>query len=279
MFDRWRWIINNAVLNVVSSDIHVHGDDFHTFNRLYPFHVMSYIKEGYAEATVGDNLYPHKSGQLLLIPPQVRHDHYIPNSGVKTTFLWWHFTLTIGGAVDILRFLNPSAVIDVSNAIGFETAFTQYMVLERHSTSVPSIIMKRAKGLEVIAYLMESLLENHQDQSRVLSRIPDTFFEIFKRIVDKPEEQISLSDMSKQYFMNATYISNRFKELFGITPIKLKHDLLTERAKGLILSNNYPLSEIARELGFPNQSSFCRFFTTNAGLPPGRYRQSQLSGD
>lgn len=274
MVNRWEWLISNATLEVVDFNIHFRGGEFCEKNRVFPFYVMSYVKEGHAEATFQNQVFQHFPGTLLIIPPGVRHAHCVPEGAPKTTFLWWHFNLTIGGVLDIMRLINPPNILHVKNIAVFEDVFVQYVALYSQKQTIPNIIMKRAKGLEVMAYLLENILSAVPDQNLLLPGIPDSFFEILMLLAEHPENNISLNDLSERYYMNPTYISNRFKKLFGMTPIKLQHNLLIGRAKSLLTGEGKAITSIASELGFPDVSSFTRFFTKREGISPTQYKDS-----
>lgn len=274
MVNRWEWLISNATLDVVDFNIHFRGGDFCEKNRVFPFYVMSYVKEGRAEATFHNQVIQHLPGTLLIIPPGVHHAHCVPAGAPNTMFLWWHFNLTIGGVLDIMRLISPPNCLHVKNTGAFEDVFVQYVDLFSQKPTIPNIIMKRAKGLEVMAYLLENILSAVPDQNLHLPGIPDAFFEMLMMLTEHPETNVSLKELSERYYMNPTYISNRFKRLFGMTPIKLQHNLLIARAKSLLSGEGKGVSCIASELGFPDVSSFTRFFTKREGISPTHYRDS-----
>lgn len=237
-----------------------------------PFYVMSYIKDGMAEANLEGETVCTPPGSLLLIPPFVQHDHYMPKGAQPTTFLWWHFTLTIDGGLDIMRFINLPSTVAIKNSLAFESIFYQYVDLYHRRKSISTHIFRRAKGLEVLAYLFENILDAVPEHDRRMHDIPDAFFDIMMNIVEHPEARVSLTKMADKYYMNATYISNRFKKLFGVTPIRLQHSILTNKAKALLNAQDVSVSEVATQLGFQDVSSFTRFFTDRAGCAPSVYK-------
>lgn len=269
--DRWEWLINNASLDILEFDVTVH-DTFRITDRVLPLYMMSYVKEGMAEAKIGKERFRTPPGSLILIPPYVHHDHYMPEGAPRTTFLWWHFSLTIDGSVDIMRFINLPHTVQIQNSLVFENIFYQYVELYKKQGSIPTHIFRRAKGLEVMAYLFESILDAVPAQDRLMQDIPDAFFEIMLNIVEHPEKRISLNAMAEKYFMNSTYISNRFKKLFGVTPIRLQHSVLINKAKALLNAPAACVGDVAQALGFSDVSTFTRFFTDRVGCSPSAYK-------
>jgi AraC family transcriptional regulator len=65
----------------------------------------------------------------------------------------------------------------------------------------------------------------------------------------------------------------QFKESFGCTPHQYVIRRRIERAQRLLLMSNDPLSQIAGECGFVNQSHLSNLFHKIVGEPPGRWRR------
>ena len=78
--------------------------------------------------------------------------------------------------------------------------------------------------------------------------------------------------LSEKYHMNPTYISNKFKDYFGISPIFLHRQMLIEKAKEYLRSSPKNINEISEELGFTEHAIFTRFFTDKVGVSPKKFR-------
>ncbi|MBR6767626.1 MAG: AraC family ligand binding domain-containing protein, partial [Clostridia bacterium] len=74
---RWKWLIDNAKLDIYEFSVD-RREQFSVEDRLFPFYVMSYVKEGSARAIISGETYNTPAGHLLLIPSFARHSHYIP---------------------------------------------------------------------------------------------------------------------------------------------------------------------------------------------------------
>ncbi|MDG2531373.1 helix-turn-helix domain-containing protein [Caulobacter endophyticus] len=74
--------------------------------------------------------------------------------------------------------------------------------------------------------------------------------------------------------LSASYFGRAFKATFGETP----HAYITRRrleaAKDLMLSTREPLSQIAYQCGFADQSHLCRLFRRSAGVAPQAWRRA-----
>jgi AraC-like DNA-binding protein len=71
--------------------------------------------------------------------------------------------------------------------------------------------------------------------------------------------------------------ASRFIQLFksscdGVSPHEFYNRLVTAKAEQLLLGTDFPIKEISFELGFRNESHFCRVFRQYAGTTPGKFR-------
>lgn len=270
--NRWEWLIHNAKLEIYEFSVD-RRETYIAENRYFPFYVMSYIKEGGASAILNGVLYDTPAGHLVLIPSYTRHSHFIPEGRGPTTFLWWHFNITVGG-LDLMKLIQFPITLQIQNAATFEEMFYSYMRFCSGSPSLPSIIYRRAKEYEIMALLFENIIQCSDNQAEQLDEIPDVFFEMMTDIVEHPERNGSLEELSNRYYLNGTYISNRFKKLFGISPIRLHNQVVINHAKSMLRENeSCTIGELAQSLGFRDVSNFTHFFTAREGCAPTDYRK------
>lgn len=75
--------------------------------------------------------------------------------------------------------------------------------------------------------------------------------------------------------------SSRFIQLFksscqGMSPHAFYNRLVTSKAERLFLMTDFSVKEVSFELGFKNESHFCKVFRLNAGVTPGGFRTAVL---
>ena len=85
---------------------------------------------------------------------------------------------------------------------------------------------------------------------------------------------MTLKKLGEKYHMNPTYISNKFKEYFGVSPIVLQRSMLFDMAKDYLMSSGMGINEIAEQLKFSDHAVFTRFFSERAGMSPKKYRNT-----
>jgi AraC-like DNA-binding protein len=66
----------------------------------------------------------------------------------------------------------------------------------------------------------------------------------------------------------------RFEAVFGLTPHQYRVDARLRRARLLLASGNYSVTETCLEVGFESVGSFSFLFAKRVGLSPSEYRRT-----
>ena len=88
-------------------------------------------------------------------------------------------------------------------------------------------------------------------------------------------EQISLRELAKECRLSISHFAAAFRQSTGESPHRWLVKRRVETAKEMLLSSELPLSAIALECGFADQSHLTRLFTVMVGAPPGGWRRVQ----
>ena len=87
---------------------------------------------------------------------------------------------------------------------------------------------------------------------------------------------LSVDTIARECSLSRSHFSRAFKQTTGMTPHAWLTKMRVEKAKELILSQpSKPISSIARECGFSDQSHLTRVFTRLLGLPPVAWRRQR----
>ncbi|MEK3885043.1 helix-turn-helix domain-containing protein [Paenibacillus sp. PL2-23] len=87
---------------------------------------------------------------------------------------------------------------------------------------------------------------------------------------------ISLSMLSVKFNINAKYLSQLFKEIFGETFSELIQKLRMKKAITLLINTDKPIQDIAIEVGYLSSISFSLAFKRCEGVSPSHYRNKQI---
>ena len=120
------------------------------------------------------------------------------------------------------------------------------------------------------------LLENHSE-----SRLPPIkgklsskqLREIIEYIHAYLDTQLSLTELATHLNLSTFHFARLFKKSLGLSPHKYILQTRIERAKKLIISQHLPLSNIALQAGFYDQTHFGKAFKKYVGVSPKAFAQ------
>jgi AraC-like DNA-binding protein len=78
-------------------------------------------------------------------------------------------------------------------------------------------------------------------------------------------------DMAKLCNISCVYFRRIFANAFGLSPIKYVNNLKIERAKELLRSRLYSVTEVCEIAGFSDPAYFCRLFKKEVGVTPSEF--------
>ena len=90
-------------------------------------------------------------------------------------------------------------------------------------------------------------------------------------------QPISRKDIAKHVSIAEDYLTFCFRQELGATPIKYLQRYRVNRAKGLLISNENSITEIARMVGFSDSGYFSRIFHREIGISPEEFRRREAS--
>jgi len=99
-----------------------------------------------------------------------------------------------------------------------------------------------------------------------------------KRVAEYVEEHvahdISLATLAELARLSPFHFARAFRQSFGMPPHRYHTSRRMERAKTLLASPSLSVTEIGREVGFSETSSFSRVFRKATGSTPSAYRRA-----
>jgi PAS domain S-box-containing protein len=105
--------------------------------------------------------------------------------------------------------------------------------------------------------------------------LPEGYRQFSKVIVyveERYRSSLEVSELARIACLSESQFRKRFVKLFKISPSKFINRIRVQTAARLLLSSKEPISAIALQCGFCDQSYFTRQFSHFFGLTPKRYR-------
>jgi AraC-like DNA-binding protein len=104
-------------------------------------------------------------------------------------------------------------------------------------------------------------------------KMPEEVERAVSFIENHSAEEISLDDIAKASHLSKFYMSRQFKSKIGLSPYEYLLNVRLNQAKELLVTTGMPVSQIAEQCGFSNQSGFMRLFKRVQGCTPLQYRK------
>lgn len=162
-------------------------------------------------------------------------------------------------------FFPDPVILDVDLAKSF---------LELHlaSEGAASRLEQDARLLDVLTRFVERYA-NGQISSGPDGRERRAVGLVKEYLEDNLAENVSLAEISRLATLSPYHLSRVFKEEVGLPPHAYQTQARITRARDMIL-RGWPVSRVAQETGFSDQSHLTRHFKKLVGVPPGSYART-----
>ena len=247
----------------------------HTHNS-YQF---IYCEKGVGKITVGDGEYNAVPGRAYLVKPMVRHS-IIPRDTLRLTEV--KFTVESESLEKSLAQLPEEFEIDehVSLRVSLKEVVKEGLADKMYSHEATN----SALHLFLIRLLRKhDVKAEHTPWKSFYFDLPkrresaeDNRDIEFTRVIDYIEknlsEPISLDELASLAHFEKSYLTVRFKQMWGLSPMKYVNWLRIERAKVLLATTDMSITDIACGVGFGSIHYFSRYFKEKEGITPNEYR-------
>lgn len=183
-------------------------------------------------------------------------------------------------------YVSTEAVDRVARAGGCANGvFRSRLQRDRHSrfllARLHAVLMQTDDAFlaqETFSHTFSTLLERHGEDPFDLDARPDQSRVHLARSImrDRFAESLDLDGLAAECGCTAPHLIRIFKRETGITPHAYLMEQRLARAKDLLAAAR-PISDIALDTGFTDQSHLTRRFAARFGLTPARYRQQVRS--
>ena len=246
----------------------------HTHN----YYQFIYCQKGVGKIEIGDRIYSAVPGRAYLVKPMEMH-------GISPK--------------DSLRLIEVKFTVDGES---FEKSLSQLpseFEIDEHLSLRLSLKDVAKEGLSQRTYSNEAtnsalmlflirLLRMHDVKAEEMAT-HSIYFDTprhkgtnadkdveFVQVIDYIEkhlsESITLDELASLAHFEKSYLTVRFKEIWGISPMKYVNWLRIERAKVLIATTDMSITDISREVGFGSVHYFSRYFKEKEKITPNEYR-------
>ncbi len=252
-----------------------------------------YVLQGEAEHIVGENHYPVKRGDVIIINFDTPHMFRSLGDGfsaydfmfkpdffdvadigganfesLSTSFLFYSLfpdETPLGSDLQ----LSPSASVEF--AALFDKIYNEYRTRDKGY-----IDLIRAYGIELIIKLFRHL---DKDRSRSISeKQRQLVLRAVEYLKDNFDSPVSIGDLAARTFLSKDYFGHLFKDTTGVSVSTFIQKLRVEEACRLLTATQRTVTDIALACGFSDMKFFYSCFKKLTGTTPARYRNSSEEG-
>lgn len=240
----------------------------------HSFFEMHLVLSGLQTYSIDGKLYPVEAGHLLLIPPGTLHaiPYYtatvckfaisFSKSGNQSAYEWVWRNLENAGPLylqDTRPFINLfELIMDIAGQGGkgwekrvFQLCGILVQQLAQSVRPVSAVSVKKEAALR-IDYLEQFIRDN----------------------IDAP---INAEMLANYMHISIRQLNRDLQRECNMTTRTLVEKIKIEAATNLLKSTSRSIADIAMSLGFPDESTFSRFFKRAQGEPPGKWRSRETA--
>lgn len=247
----------------------------------YPIHKHSlfelfYCESGSMTEWVNGVEYRLEAGDLILINSGALHRLY---ANEDSMFFNFHFDVEPREIhTHFQRLSRP--IVSSEQPEGIKNELTRWMnrliplfQIEGEMQSTQKIIVQSLM-LQFLSFLMEKIV--------LADDAPSLHTSLSKRQIANEvayllethgrSESMQISELSKRLNVHRNYITNCFKQVYGISPKYYLTKVKIENAKKLLQETTMSIEDVADSLQFSSSAYFCKFFRNHVGMTPNKFR-------
>lgn len=247
-----------------------YGADWVSYPHSHYFTEIFYIKSGCGQMQIENETIPLLPNSLVLIGAQVQHTEFSDSSDPLDYYVLGVEGLKINTERPIEYSIVNSSGISSSIRQCFENILHEmhhqkegYAEICQHHLAILILLICRK---DHVSYE----LVQPQNSSRECHKA--------KRYIETNYQgKITLDSLSDICNLTKYYLSHKFTELYGKSPISYLTEVRIAAAKDLLKTTNYSVEEIANATGFSSSSYFSQAFGKACQVSPQQYRKTHNS--
>lgn len=254
--------------------------DFHT----HDYYEFYFFLEGDVHIQVGNDIYPVRFGDIMLIPPHNSHCTIIRSHDVPyRRFVFWisqeycnHLLQSSPDYAYIMQYVETEKnyIFHTDQILFNEVQSKLLRILEEMRSQ------KYGREAQISICVNDLILRLNRlayEQNTPKRKNPEflLYQQLTEYIEDHLEDDLSLEKLASLFFVSKYHIAHVFKDNIGLSI----HQYITKKRLNLCkeaISGKMNITEAYQMYGFGDYSSFYRAFKKEFGISPKDYRDMQI---
>lgn len=245
--------------------------DFMIPPRVVDDFILLYVTQGVFFCEQADKMYAVSEGSYMLIDLRVRHSYYFKKE-LPSEIYWMHLHgRQVEHTVDLIDRLSPLPLIGKDPAV-LELIKTAHAL---HTEADADAFSRTKHLMNTMLYLLEQVYRRQLGQN--VSESERRFRAQFEHILQTTDPaELTLDDVCEQMCMSKYYFSHRFRQYYGVPPMRYITEKKLQKAKQLLRVSGMKVSAIAAECGFSTPEYFSKVFRREYGIAPDEFRRTGI---
>ena len=231
-------------------------------------YLLLFTTAGEGELSYGGQTLRLVKGNACLIDCNQAHSYRTAEGSSRWEFYWMHISSTFAPQYYTLLYEKSYRVIETGMDTELIDCFLRALDLIDYAT------VTSACGLSQCAGTLLATLVSLGVRTPVDSAMDQMIPIAVERLKEQHDQPIDLAQFASSFGLSKFYFIKEFSKRVGITPYRYLIMYRITRAKQLLRTTDYRAGDIARAVGFADESNFSRTFSRLTGLTPSQYRRS-----
>ena len=230
-------------------------------------HNLIFMARGRAVWVIEDEPVPLSPGELVIVPPHVKHHAYSRTK--RVTLLSLHIVATLPGGRDLFDLLSPARHQRVA-AGSYLDRYLRAATAEfdRHSGEEARLMLPHWARLVVLEMLADNAARNLLTAQPADPIVTEVMAELNRRF----NAPMRLDDLATWAGFSPQHLNRRFRKQLGVTPLQYLTQLRMQRAVALLADGRLTVQAVAHRVGYDDPYYFSRLFKQHLGQSPAQYR-------
>ena len=234
--------------------------------RAHSTHEVLYTLSGSGTLRMSGRTLTLLEGEVMVLP--ARSSYHYQTCGAAWSILWFHLQdLSIWPMRE-----PPEPCVRPGIAWRELRRATEGLLAEHLRNDGESARLMRLFAEQIVLYLSRELSAGGNAHAREMRR---RIGELRERLSARLRHGWTVPEMAAELHMSPAHFHRVCLCYGGSTPKQLLFRLRMERAEDLLLRHDYPLKNIAEELGYGSPFAFSNAFKRYKGISPEHYRKRQ----